>query len=60
MKLVITIDLSNDAFQPNPGPEVGRILYELARDIKDEGELVDYSPIADVNGNIVGRYRLEE
>lgn len=60
------IDLDNAAFHPDAdeyddamdflvaGEEVGRILEELARDLRENG-LPDGKPLRDANGNTVGR-----
>ena len=59
MKLVITIDLSNDAFRPDPVPEVVDILRALTTGYM-EYDISDYSQLVDSNGNVVGQCRLEE
>ena len=59
MKLVITIDLSNAAFQPDPVPEVVDILRALTNGFM-ELDIPDYSQLVDSNGNTVGSCRLEE
>lgn len=50
MKLVIRINLDNDAFQQ--GGEVERILRDMADQIRDEGLIK--GTIFDINGNRVG------
>lgn len=57
MKLIIVIRLDNAAFDPEPGPEVSRILRQLA-DLA-EREMVTanvrrISVLRDSNGNSVG------
>ncbi len=50
----ITIKTVNAAFEPDPWPEVARILAVLASDIRDQGNRIQ--PLRhDINGNIVGR-----
>lgn len=57
MELIITIHLGNAAFDPEPGPEVSRILRRLA-DLA-EREMITanvgwISVLRDINGNSVG------
>ncbi len=56
MKLIITIDLDNDAFLPNPRPEISRILRELA--IKYDNPTIHSMVIKDINGNTTGKIEL--
>jgi hypothetical protein len=64
MKLTITIDGENDAFDPDPVPEVLRILRALSHRLESGSFKLmpqftnlaqDSAPLPDVNGNIVGR-----
>ena len=55
MRLIIEIDTSNDAFQPEPRSEVVRLLLvaahrALSTNTPDEGKLIDF------NGNTVGSF----
>lgn len=54
MKLRIEIDTENDAFQPDPAPEVARLLLVAAhralRNDTSQGTLID------LNGNTVGSF----
>ena len=54
MRLLIEIDTSNDAFQPDPGPEAARLLLVAAhralRNNDPEGKLID------LNGTSVGSF----
>ena len=50
-KITITINTDGDAFHPNPGWEIARILRALAYDYK-AGHIVR-TP-CDINGKIVG------
>lgn len=63
MRIQIDIDLENDAFQPDPASEVGRLLREIARDL-ESGRLrmVDSMTkrLHDVNGNNVGGLEITE
>jgi hypothetical protein len=61
MKLKITIDMSNAAFQGDEGFEVARILMLLARLIKtgSMGMLLGATqPLRDANGNRVGEAKV--
>lgn len=60
----LTIDTGNAAFfdndaQPEPGPELARILHAIAERIAD-GPPDVFTTIYDVNGNDVGRYAHKE
>lgn len=52
----LAIDTGNDAFHPDAGPEVARILEELAKKLREEGPL-ELSNLRDLNGNTVGTVR---
>lgn len=61
MKLTITINLDNSAFQPSPNPEAAYILQQLVDRIKQ----ADFKRaprwnrvLADSNGNSVGEARV--
>lgn len=66
MKAQIEINLDNDAFQPSAGPELARIFRNLANDLdgfvdgRYGAELPSACRIADINGNRVGRFEIEE
>jgi len=56
MKLRVTIELDNAAFEPGPGQEVARILRGLADWSEDQGLLAGESiKLLDINGNHVGK-----
>lgn len=58
MRLTITIDCGNAAFGDEPGPEVARILRQLAGDFEDAGDFLPGTAekrLRDVNGNACGR-----
>jgi hypothetical protein len=59
MSYSITIETDNDAFYPDPGPELARILRKLA-DRLDGGELAESVRLMDYNGNTVGRAEYAE
>lgn len=57
----IFIRTNNDAFQPDPAPEVVRILRELADRLEAQGldtfQAIDVWSLYDVNGNKCGTVR---
>lgn len=59
MKLEITIDMSNAAFEENTGDELARILAIVAEDCK-QGHIVPcfVRRLRDVNGNTVGKAKV--
>jgi len=55
MKLTVTIETDNDAFQPDPAPELADILTLFAQRIDKNGiHCGDRIALTDVNGNCVG------
>ncbi len=56
MKLTLTIDMDNAAFEDAPGLEAWRIIASRERHIKtiDRNDLGTVFPLMDVNGNRVG------
>lgn len=68
MKLRIFIDMDNDAFQPDPGPEVAVILRSLRGRLMDEDCMWKLHPdlygeaqhLRDTNGNTVGWFQVLE
>lgn len=56
-KFTLKLDLDNDAFYPDPVPEVARILRQTAESVED-GVTYKSQTLYDVNGNDVGRYLL--
>jgi len=58
---VLRIETGNSAFEPDPSPEVARILRELAKSIETNGlDVGTRVRLMDVNGNTVGHATLEE
>ena len=60
MAFKLSIDTDNAAFEPEEGgprPELARILRELAN-VLDAGDGGRGRSLRDVNGNIVGEWRL--
>jgi hypothetical protein len=53
MDITITINTDNDAFQPDPGSEIARILDNLADKLEME-IIISHQYIRDLNGNICG------
>lgn len=53
----IHIRTTNDAFQPEKGPELARILRELASRVERDGQPArrEEWPVYDINGNRVGK-----
>lgn len=62
MKLTITIQMDNAAFEDsNAGPEVARILRNLADDMDEGGSLTSpgaHATLRDINGNTVGKAKV--
>lgn len=60
IKFALIIDSENAAFQPNPQPEIARILRETADEIESnsiesqEWSGHDLLKIYDINGNAIG------
>ncbi len=59
MKAKIEINLDNDAFQPSAGPELARILRRLAIDLDEHPDAYEIV-VADINGNSVGHFEIEQ
>jgi hypothetical protein len=59
MKINITIECNNAAFENTPEVETARILRELARKVEQLG-LNDNIPLIDMNGNKVGKLEVEK
>lgn len=61
MKLTVTINMDNAAFEPTNGVEVARLLHYLA-EILDGEKLTrgDHFPLTDANGNRVGEARVKK
>jgi hypothetical protein len=59
MRLTITINLDNEAFAPEPGEEVSRILNRVRRELADR-HLADLDGLnlQDLNGNTVGSVKV--
>jgi len=57
--VTIKFSTANDAFNV-PGPEIARILRELARLVKDGLAGGDEYKIRDINGNTVGQFKYME
>jgi hypothetical protein len=57
MKLTITIDMDNAAFEVAPGEEAARILLGRIRNIKtiNANDIGTVFPMMDANGNRVGQ-----
>lgn len=55
----VYIECGNNSAFADPGPELARILRELARRVEVAGPVDDSWSLADVNGNLVGSASLE-
>lgn len=68
MKLTIEIDMENDAFQPDPGPEIARVLRWVTGSLTDPDGSWGLMPdrvgeqlrLRDHNGNTVGHFSVTE
>ncbi|MEE9149943.1 MAG: hypothetical protein V3U27_21405 [Candidatus Tectomicrobia bacterium] len=58
-KLTIALELDSAAFDPEPGPEVARILGYLADTFRDTLVVTPRGPeplaVRDINGNTIGQ-----
>lgn len=61
-KLTLTINLDNDAFQPDAAPEIARLLRGAADYVERRGaDVIQCGRVAglhDINGNLVGSYTI--
>ena len=63
MKLTLSIDMDNAAFDDSPGAEASRILHRLADKVgpmEASDALGTTWPLMDINGNKVGRAEVVE
>lgn len=58
MTYLVRIETDNDAFYPDPGPELARILRTLADRLEGEGSSEPIR-LRDYNGNTVGMAQIE-
>lgn len=58
VKFIVEINCDNDAFQPEAAEETANILEEVARRIKNQGQL--HGAVHDLNGNAVGTFAFKE
>ncbi len=59
MKLVIEINLDNDAFKPSPIPELQKILHDYYLSLNNDPPILE-SSLMDSNGNTVGEAEVYE
>ncbi len=59
MRLTIEIALDNEAFQPDSGIEIARILRRLAAEVEYDNPGHDMPELKDRNGNCVGSVALD-
>jgi len=57
MKFGMEIHLDNAAFQPEPAPELGRLIADVANRLINEPGLTQGN-LYDANGNFVGGWRI--
>lgn len=55
----LTVNVDNAAFDPDPRPELVRILRTIADSVEAGGYIGHYRTVFDVNGNDVGRFALK-
>lgn len=60
MKLEVTMDMGNAAFEDQPASEAARILRDLADRLEDGGEVGAVLRLCDYNGNQVGQAVVKE
>ena len=58
MKFLVEIECSNNAFQPDPQPEIYAVLAALADMVADSGILT--GTLKDGNGNRCGKFWTED
>lgn len=60
MNYTLTIDLDNDAFQPNLVPELIRILSKEINRLESESLSIGFTQIIfDINGNRIGSSKIK-
>jgi hypothetical protein len=62
VKITITLDTSNAAFEEDPAAEISRILEALSRSFRAEKRPTDLDgeKLRDINGNTVGQVTVSE
>lgn len=58
MKFMLAIDLDGDVFDPDPCPELARLLREIARHMDANGKPQGQIVLRDSNGKYVGTCEL--
>ena len=56
----LKIEIGNEAFSPDPGHEVARILQGVAEYLRNGFQNEDMGKLMDINGNTVGYWAIEE
>ncbi|HWC37359.1 MAG TPA: hypothetical protein VG476_02465 [Acidimicrobiales bacterium] len=56
----VRFDCDDDAFHPEPGPEIARILRVVADRMEAGEDASRPVVIRDINGNVVGTYKLTD
>lgn len=58
MEFTVRFDCDNAAFDPDPGPEIARILRVVAQQVEDGEDASKSLNTRDINGNVVGTFKL--
>jgi hypothetical protein len=58
-RFTVQLTADNDSFEPDPGPELARILRGIADRIEAGDTYDTFRTILDVNGNDIGRFALK-
>lgn len=59
-RFMLHFTADNAAFDPDPNPEIVRILREVADRIEQGDSFNKFRNVTDINGNIVGVFALKE
>lgn len=59
MRFLVNMTCDNAAFEADPTYEIGRILREVARQVEAGEATGFFQTIHDINGNDVGRFKLD-
>ena len=59
MKFTLSFDTENTAFDGITNLEIARILRDLANHVENDDIAEQYKNVRDINGNVVGTYRLK-
>ena len=59
MSFRLDLDLGNDAFDPDPRPEIARLLRQAALRVEHSSATYGEGKLMDANGNSVGSWTFE-